>query len=257
MLDVHPAHHAATTWRDFFIHIATIVLGLLIAIGLEQTVEFIHIRHEVNETRRALHTERLMNINRFAVITAASRRVVPNLQRNLAIFVYLRQHPNAPPSLWPGQLNWWNVTFLPLEAAWSTAQQNNVLPHMPPAEVRTDTILYRDLQLLNESLLTERAAIEEARRFAIVDPDPSHLTAAQLDREIDLTAQAIQDFATTANGQLNMNSRSPDFAPAPTLSEVVAIRHAQEDPASVGESHRLIQGVNDYEKSLSAEGTAP
>ena len=23
MLDVHPAHHAATTWKDFFIHIAT------------------------------------------------------------------------------------------------------------------------------------------------------------------------------------------------------------------------------------------
>jgi hypothetical protein len=22
MLDIHPAHHAATTWRDFFIHIA-------------------------------------------------------------------------------------------------------------------------------------------------------------------------------------------------------------------------------------------
>ena len=32
MLDVHPPHHAANTWRDFFIHIATIVIGLLIAI---------------------------------------------------------------------------------------------------------------------------------------------------------------------------------------------------------------------------------
>jgi hypothetical protein len=28
MLDVHPAHHAATTWRDFLIRIATIVLGV-------------------------------------------------------------------------------------------------------------------------------------------------------------------------------------------------------------------------------------
>lgn len=31
MLDVHPAHHAANTWRAFFVHIATIVLGLLVA----------------------------------------------------------------------------------------------------------------------------------------------------------------------------------------------------------------------------------
>src|ERR1039458_4923029 len=33
MLDIHPAQHAASTWRDFFIHIATIVLGLMIAVG--------------------------------------------------------------------------------------------------------------------------------------------------------------------------------------------------------------------------------
>ena len=53
MLDVHPAHHAASTWRDFFIHIATIVIGLLIAIGLEQTVEYFHHRHLASEARLA------------------------------------------------------------------------------------------------------------------------------------------------------------------------------------------------------------
>lgn len=28
MLDVHPPHEATHTWTDFFIHIATIVVGL-------------------------------------------------------------------------------------------------------------------------------------------------------------------------------------------------------------------------------------
>ncbi len=51
MLDVHPPHASAHTWRDFFIHIATIVIGLLIAIGLEQSVEFFHHRHQRNELR--------------------------------------------------------------------------------------------------------------------------------------------------------------------------------------------------------------
>jgi hypothetical protein len=46
MLDVHPPHQAAHTWKDFFIHIATICVGLLIAIGLEQSVELLHHRHE-------------------------------------------------------------------------------------------------------------------------------------------------------------------------------------------------------------------
>lgn len=46
MLDVHPPHSATHTWRDFFIHIATIAVGLLIALALEQTVEAIHRHHE-------------------------------------------------------------------------------------------------------------------------------------------------------------------------------------------------------------------
>src|SRR5579859_4269172 len=57
MLDVHPAHHAASTWKEFFIHIATIVLGLIIAVGLEQLVERIHQRYELSETREALKRE--------------------------------------------------------------------------------------------------------------------------------------------------------------------------------------------------------
>jgi hypothetical protein len=50
MLDVPAPHQSVHTWRDFFIHIATISVGLLIAIGLEQTVEAVHHGRE----RRAL-----------------------------------------------------------------------------------------------------------------------------------------------------------------------------------------------------------
>jgi hypothetical protein len=57
MLDVHPPEHAAHTWRDFFIHIATICVGLLIAIGLEQSVEAIHRHHEREELIAALNQE--------------------------------------------------------------------------------------------------------------------------------------------------------------------------------------------------------
>ncbi len=46
MLDVHPPHSPTHTWKDFFIHIATIVVGLLIAVGLEQTVEAVHHHHQ-------------------------------------------------------------------------------------------------------------------------------------------------------------------------------------------------------------------
>jgi hypothetical protein len=34
MLDVHPPQEASHSWKGFFIHIATIVIGLCIAVGL-------------------------------------------------------------------------------------------------------------------------------------------------------------------------------------------------------------------------------
>ena len=39
MLDVHAPHETVHTWKGCFIHLATIVIGLLIAVGLEQMVE--------------------------------------------------------------------------------------------------------------------------------------------------------------------------------------------------------------------------
>jgi hypothetical protein len=57
MLDVHPPHAPTHTWRDFFIHIATIVVGLLIAVGLEQSVEALHHHHQAEHLRNELHAE--------------------------------------------------------------------------------------------------------------------------------------------------------------------------------------------------------
>ncbi len=54
MLDVHPPHSATHTWRDFFLHIATIVVGLLIAVGLEQIVEYAHHRHQLGDLREQM-----------------------------------------------------------------------------------------------------------------------------------------------------------------------------------------------------------
>ncbi|HEX9138845.1 MAG TPA: hypothetical protein VF848_03595 [Steroidobacteraceae bacterium] len=48
MLEPHAPHEAIQTWRGFFVHIATIVVGLIIAVGLEQTVEYFHHRHQRN-----------------------------------------------------------------------------------------------------------------------------------------------------------------------------------------------------------------
>src|SRR5580704_8167579 len=54
MLDVHAPHQTVHSWKDFLVHIAAIVIGLIIAVSLEQTVEFFHHRHQREQLEAAL-----------------------------------------------------------------------------------------------------------------------------------------------------------------------------------------------------------
>src|SRR5277367_5858338 len=73
MLDVHPIHAPVRGWHDFFIHIATIVVGLCIAVAIQQTVEFVHNRYQLAETRQALRLEREGNYRSLAENATAWR----------------------------------------------------------------------------------------------------------------------------------------------------------------------------------------
>ena len=57
MLDVHAPHEVLHTWKGFFIHIATIVVGLFIAVALEQSVEAFNRHQEVRALREDLRQE--------------------------------------------------------------------------------------------------------------------------------------------------------------------------------------------------------
>lgn len=61
-MEVHPPDHPILTWRQFFVHMATIVLGLLIAIGLEQSVEWMHHRHQRHQLEDDMRDEAENNI---------------------------------------------------------------------------------------------------------------------------------------------------------------------------------------------------
>ena len=66
-MEVHPPHHAIGSWREFFVHMATIVLGLLIALGLEQVAEAIHHRHQRHELQENMRAEAERNVKILGV----------------------------------------------------------------------------------------------------------------------------------------------------------------------------------------------
>ena len=96
MIDVHAPHESIHTWKDFFIHIATIVVGLLIAIGLEQTVEAIHHSNERRELIREMREEAEHNIEtlRFDIQSAGEAK-----RWTAAAILLLQQAPIASGSV--------------------------------------------------------------------------------------------------------------------------------------------------------------
>jgi hypothetical protein len=242
MLDVHPPHAPTHTWRDFLIHIATIVVGLLIAVGLEQSVEYIHHRREIAVTREDLRKERVVNAQLSAVAVKEFRRIGAALQIDLNIFLYLEQHPGAPPATWPGKLSWTFLTIAPINSAWQTAQRTSVLTLMPPDEVRDDTELYRRLQALTDAQVAFANANVLARSFSIRQPDPTLFTPAQIEKELDLISSAIFLHAQAGTVEANVARHFPDFSAA-TSQELDAALHTITNPADTASIRALAAEV--------------
>lgn len=234
MLDIHPPEHAAHTWRDFLIHIATIVIGLLIAIGLEQSVEYIHHRREIAETRAALSIERDTNRHAYAEGMAEFYRQTAALQNNLLVLNYLRTHPHALPKDLPGVLVWHTTRTPVTDSAWHTAQQSNVTSLMPQAEVRRDALLYKRIDAVEESVDYIWPAIVQARVFFMAHPDPTRLTPAEIDQAIQLTQAVQAAHFTQAAALVQLSNLDHGFTPTltvPELSRLMRVDVLAADPA--------------------------
>ncbi len=238
MLDVHPPHHAANTWRDFFIHIATIVVGLCIAVGIEQTVEYFHHRHQVAETREALHKELEQNQKAMASSVAEFRRLTTVVQNNLAVFHYLEQHPGTPLNKLPFTVNWHSAGDRFSESVWTTAQQGAVLGLMPPEEVRDQTRLYRMLQTCSDSFGAYRVASSEARAYTVDAASVSDLSPSQVQEQIRLTRIVLNRLYRVGADLRNLAFRYPQFAPGPSVEELARIVHESPDERRELESEK-------------------
>ncbi len=237
MLDIHPLRHAPQGWRDFLVHIATIVIGLLIAIGLEQSVEWIHRKHQVRDAREAITREREFNQREFARTTERFRLETKRFQTNLAVLGYLQQHPDVPPQALPGSVGWHTYITEFSTAAWKTAEHSAVTALMPQQEVRDAERLYNLLLLVQTSSAERLHAISNARRYTAVDSDPSHLPASQLADEITLAESVLIAHYRLGSEMRNLHSDFPDFTPYPQTDELRAIVH--EPPISDEERHEL------------------
>lgn len=228
MLDVHPPHEAAHTWKEFLIHIATIVVGLLIAVGLEQTVEYLHHRHQVAETREALEAEKELNQRIVADDVIKFRREVAALRNNLLVLQTLQAQRGLSRAELPGILTWHSSLQVPMhDAAWTTAKQTSVLNLLPPSEVRRYSLLYDYLDRLTAIANEEYAALGEVRFYAATEPDPTRWSPEQVATAIDKTRSVMAKLYDFGDNLGNMNDDFPEFA-ANLDSDLASLRSEAE-----------------------------
>ncbi|HEV2576891.1 MAG TPA: hypothetical protein VGU25_06750 [Acidobacteriaceae bacterium] len=261
MIDIHTPDQRTHTWTDFFIHIATIAVGLLLAIGLEQGVEYIHHRRQVSETRQALRIERETNRQAYAQVVKEFRRQNAALLNNLLVLHLLQQHPGAPAEQLPGILVWHAIRVTFAESAWKTAEQSSVTALMPQDEVRRYALLYERIENANRNFDAVWPAIIRARLYGLEDPDPSHLSPAQIAQELDDTRAALVQLYTQAAALVQLVTAENDFGPGLTKEELnsdMRVTEIEQDPrfaAAIARTNSRLPADNRIPIPQSASGS--
>ena len=159
MLDVHPPHGNVHGWRDFLLHLATITIGLLIAIGLEQTVEWFHHRHLVREARENIREEIRQNEGETHKDIAAVQANADNMTRNMKMAGLLLHDPHA---LDNKEMHFTFAWSSFNASAWRSAQATGAVTYMPVAEVQQYADIYNQQEIVQQqavAIFTRQAEI--------------------------------------------------------------------------------------------------
>jgi hypothetical protein len=155
MLDAHPPHEPVHTWKSFLIHIATIVIGLLIAMGLEQAVERIHHRHLTREARERLLDEVKTNGETAKRDACAVRMHEKHLRDALQVLERARSHALLPTDHIVTARRWKPLGV----AAWKIARDDGAAGYLSAAEQTAFERAHGDAESLSADNIAATAAI--------------------------------------------------------------------------------------------------
>ena len=187
MLDVHPPTEPVHGWREFFIHLATITIGLLIALSLEGCVEWQHHRHLAHEAVVSLGNEIRFNEKEVPVALSDVHKQMDVIQQNLAVLNRILADPKKPNHeeiTFHYQIRWFN------DVSWRTAKTSLAMSYMPYNEALEYSDIYDQQDYID-------AAEQQAIRDAVVavgplqnlksgDANPTGETAAKIKENFEI-----------------------------------------------------------------------
>jgi hypothetical protein len=201
MLDVHPPHQSAHTWPDFFIHIATIVVGLLIAVGLEQTVEYLHLRHTMREAREHIRDEVKVNQRVLKSDQDEMARLLARMNHNLEL-LRAAGKPNAEPDA-TLDFTWNQQNFF--DAAYNGAKESGALSRMPYNESATYEDAYSGVTIHTAAMLGCIEQIYAAKAMLhgrkIADLSPTEIATLESAVESVIGKAEYSDLVLNVEGE--------------------------------------------------------
>ncbi|HWG17870.1 MAG TPA: hypothetical protein VN678_08410 [Acidobacteriaceae bacterium] len=201
MIDIHPPHHGAMTRREVLTHLAIVVAGILIAIGLEQTVEAVHHARQRREVIEDAQTEALRNlpiletdINSGLIIERWDRAVLDSLRKakpeNGVFTITLPQRPD------------YAVRRSASRAVWTVAHSNEKAALIPEeiAEAfdRNDYAGGMTYKTLEDIFAAESESVAVEARLGVTLHPGATLRISVADRD-DLAASVTHSMAANAN----------------------------------------------------------
>jgi hypothetical protein len=195
MLDVHPPHSPTHTWKDFFIHIATIVIGLLIAVGLEQTVEFVHHREQAREVRESLKLELVHDVKSNDFSKAGLALVLQQLEKNQSVLDSGAIDSEALASL---HYDGWD-THRPGDDAWNSAKANGSIALIPARELNGVGYFYETIDNINALMITFLKEMETAAAIVKHGVKRGKLTEAERQKLAELNVSTAGSIGVMSN----------------------------------------------------------
>jgi hypothetical protein len=146
-MDVHPPHGPIHSVKEFMVHLLAITIGLLIALGLEASVEWLHHRHLAREARENILQEMRDNcqgVNRHL------NAIPPEINHLQEILTTVNEAQSGRPHQSVADFNW--TTVLLYDSSWNAAGSTGATTFMNYAEVKRYSKIYA-AQKLYSSLM--------------------------------------------------------------------------------------------------------
>jgi hypothetical protein len=191
VLDVHLPHEPVHGWRDFLLHILTITIGLLIALGLEGCVEWQHHRHLVHEAEASLHAEIEGNANGLQGVLNDVHKQQADLKHDVDVLDDMIKNPKSHIHK-NMSISFRYVKFD--DVSWKTAQSTGALSYMSYDTAQK----YSSIYSLQEEL--EKAQLQGSRD-AVLSIGPMLNTSGNEDPTPD-DARLMKDHIEIIQGQL-------------------------------------------------------